>query len=115
MTGYATTWVEVPARTEAVLHVGSGGAHKVWVGTTLVGEGQAYRRPNALQEAYALTLEPGWNRILIKVGCEGGAWGFYARMSTADARRSSACMRADRRPSMRPRCPSRRLVMASKK
>jgi tetratricopeptide (TPR) repeat protein len=84
VSGYATTWVFVPARTDAVLHLGTGGAHKVWVGTTLVGEGQAYRRAQALQEAYALTLESGWNRVLIKVGCEGGAWGFYARLSAAD-------------------------------
>jgi tetratricopeptide (TPR) repeat protein len=84
VSGYATTWVFVPVRTEAVMHVGTGGAHKVWVGTTLVGEGQAYRRPHALQDAYALTLESGWNRVLIKVGCEGGAWGFHARLSAAD-------------------------------
>jgi tetratricopeptide (TPR) repeat protein len=84
VSGYATTWVFVPARTEAVLHLGTGGAHKVWVGTSLVGEGQAYRRAHALQEAYGVTLETGWNRVLIKVGCEGGAWGFYARLSAAD-------------------------------
>jgi tetratricopeptide (TPR) repeat protein len=84
VTGYATTWVFAPSRTEAVLHVGTGGAHKIWVGTTLVGEGQAYRRPHALQDAYALTLESGWNRVLVKVGCEGGQWGFYARLSAAD-------------------------------
>jgi tetratricopeptide (TPR) repeat protein len=84
VTAYATTWVEVPKRTEAVIHLGTGGAHEVWVGTELVGEGEAYRRPHPLQDAYAITLESGWNRVLVKVGCEGGAWGFYARISAAD-------------------------------
>ncbi|PRP93837.1 hypothetical protein ENSA5_42400 [Enhygromyxa salina] len=84
VTGYATTWVHAPKQTEAVIHVGTGGAHKIWVGPELVGEGQAYRRPQPLQDAYAITLEAGWNRILVKVGCEAGAWGFFARISGAD-------------------------------
>jgi len=84
VTAYATTWVKVPKPTDAVVHLGTGGAHKVWVGDQLVGEGQTYRRPDPLQEAYAIRLEAGWNRILVKVGCEQGSWGFYARVSAAD-------------------------------
>lgn len=84
VTGYATTWVKVPRETAAVIHVGTGGAHKIWVQGKRVGEGQAYRAPHPLQDAYAVTLAPGWNRVLIKVGCEGGAWGFFARLSAAD-------------------------------
>jgi tetratricopeptide (TPR) repeat protein len=84
VTGYATTWVRVAKATDAVMHLGTGGAHKLWVGDQLVGEGQTYRRPDPLQEAYAIRLAAGWNRILIKVGCEEGAWGFYARISAPD-------------------------------
>lgn len=84
VTGYATTWVRVPKATDAVVHIGTGGAHKLWVGSELVGEGETYRRPDTLQEAYAVRLDEGWNRILIKVGCEQGAWGFFARISAPD-------------------------------
>ncbi|MFO7562931.1 MAG: DUF3857 domain-containing protein [Enhygromyxa sp.] len=84
VTAYATTWVRAPKAMDAVIHLGTGGAHKVWVGEELVGEGQTYRRPDPLQEAYAIHLEQGWNRVLIKIGCEQGAWGFYARMSGPD-------------------------------
>ncbi|WP_146660364.1 DUF3857 domain-containing protein [Enhygromyxa salina] len=84
VTAYATTWVHAPKQTDAVIHVGTGGAHKIWVGERLVGQGQTYRRPNALQDAYAITLQEGWNRVLVKVGCEAGAWGFYARISATD-------------------------------
>ncbi|WP_172306349.1 DUF3857 domain-containing protein [Pseudenhygromyxa sp. WMMC2535] len=84
VTAYAITWVEVPKAQRAVLHLGSGGAHKVWVGEALVGEGEAYRRPDPLQDAYALELEAGWNRVLVKVGCEQGAWGLFARISGED-------------------------------
>ncbi len=84
VTGYATTWVRAPKAMDAVLHLGTGGAHKVWVGQELVGEGQTYRRPDPLQEAYAVRLAEGWNRVLIKIGCEQGAWGFYARLSGPD-------------------------------
>ena len=56
----------------------------MWVGDALVGEGEAYRSPDPQQEAYAIELVEGWNRILIKVGCEQGAWGLYARVSAED-------------------------------
>jgi|GEM_PF-142656 len=84
VSAYATTWIEVPKAQTAVLHLGTGGAHKVWVGDALVGAGESYRRPDPLQDAYAIELEAGWNRVLIKVGCEQGAWGLFARVSAAD-------------------------------
>lgn len=81
VTAYATTWIRAPKKTRAVLHMGTGGAHKVWVNEALVGEGTAYRRPTPWQEAYAVELDAGWNRVLVKVGCELGSWGLFARIS----------------------------------
>ncbi|MCH9683946.1 MAG: DUF3857 domain-containing protein, partial [Deltaproteobacteria bacterium] len=81
VTGYATSWVHVDARTPAVLHMGSGGPYRAWVGPTLVGTGDAYRSPHPLQEAHPVTLEPGWNRLLVKTSAQSGMWGFYARLS----------------------------------
>ncbi|MEE9386769.1 MAG: DUF3857 domain-containing protein [Nannocystaceae bacterium] len=80
--GYATTWVHVPKSSRATVHVGSGGPHKVWVNGVLAGEGGAYRRVHPLQDAYVVRLQAGYNRVLIKVAVEDGAWGFFARIST---------------------------------
>lgn len=85
--GYATTWVKVPKAQRAVLHFGSGGAHAIWVGQREIGRGDAYRTPDPLQDAYALELAAGWNRVLIKVGCDAGAWGFFAQLRTPEGER----------------------------
>lgn len=82
--GYATTWVEVPKAQRAVLHFGSGGGHAVWVGSREIGRGDAYRVPDPLQDAYSLELAAGWNRVLIKVGCDTGTWGFFAQLRTPE-------------------------------
>ena len=84
---YATTWVKVAKPQKAVLQFGSGGAHAVWVGTREVGRGDAYRTPDPLQDAYAIELEAGWNRILVKVACDSGAWGFFAQLRTREGER----------------------------
>ncbi len=81
VTGYATTWVRVDARTPAVLHLGTGGPYRAWVGDEAVGSGDAYRAPHPLQDAHPIVLSPGWNRLLIKTSAQAGMWGFYARVS----------------------------------
>ena len=81
VTGYATCWVHVDAPTEAVLHLGTGGPYRAWVGTTVVGHGQAYRAPHPLQDAHPVSLQAGWNRVLVKTSAQAGMWGFYARLS----------------------------------
>lgn len=86
VTGYATCWVKVAAQTDAVLHMGSGGPYQAFVGPAKVGEGDAERAPNVLQDAHRFTLEPGWNRVLVKVSAMGGMWGFVARISGGDGR-----------------------------
>jgi len=81
VTGYATCWISVPAATRAVLHVGTGGPYRAWIGTTEVGHGDAYRTPNPLQDAHPIELAAGWNRVLIKTSAQQGMWGFFARVS----------------------------------
>ena len=83
-TGYATVWVKAARPGPAALHLGTSGAYKVWLDGELIGEGDTYRTPTPLQEAHALTLHAGWNRLLIKLGSEEGMWGFYARLSAPD-------------------------------
>ncbi|MCB9754431.1 MAG: DUF3857 domain-containing protein [Myxococcales bacterium] len=83
-TAYLTTWVRAPKAGTMVLHLGTSGAHKVWVNGTLAGEGDVYRVPHPLQEAYNLPVQAGWNRILIKLSVDDGLWGMFARISRAD-------------------------------
>ncbi|MCX4244490.1 DUF3857 domain-containing protein [Paraliomyxa miuraensis] len=81
VTGYATCWVHVDDSTEAVLHLGTGGPYRAWVGTDEVGHGDAYRAPHPLQDAHPISLRAGWNRVLVKTSAQSGMWGFYARLS----------------------------------
>lgn len=82
VTAYATTWIRVAERTDAVLHLGTGGAYRAWIDGVEVGEGTAYRIPHPLQDAHAVRLEPGWHRVLLKVGALEGMWGAHVRLST---------------------------------
>ncbi|MEM6290325.1 MAG: DUF3857 domain-containing protein [Myxococcota bacterium] len=84
VTGYATAWVRVPRDQDAALHVGTGGPYEVWVDGASAGGGSAYRAAHPLQESHAVRLQAGWNRLLIKVSAQSGAWGFFVRVSAPD-------------------------------
>ncbi|MBL4688921.1 MAG: DUF3857 domain-containing protein [Nannocystaceae bacterium] len=84
---YATCWVKVEASTDAVLHLGTGGAYTAWVDGSEIGRGEAYRHAHPLQDAHALRLNKGWNRILMKVGAMDGLWGFHASLRALDGTR----------------------------
>ncbi len=85
-TSFATTWIKVPHKMDAALHLGTSGAYKVWVDGQPVGEGEAYRNAHPLQETHGVHLDAGWHRVLIKVGVEESAWGFSPRVSDAKGR-----------------------------
>ena len=84
VTGYATAWVFSPKDTDAAVHVGTGGPYEVWVDGVSVGGGSAYRGAHPLQDTHGARLQAGWNRLLIKVSAQSGAWGFYLRVSGRD-------------------------------
>lgn len=80
-TGYATLWIKADKAQAAAIHLGTSGPHKLWVNGELVGEGRTYRAANPLQESHGLRLAAGLNRVLVKISCDDGMWGFYARLS----------------------------------
>ena len=84
VTGYATAWVYVPKEQDAAIHVGTGGPYEVWVDGAPLGGGSAYRQAHPLQETHAARLQAGWNRLLVKVSAQSGAWGFFVRVSATD-------------------------------
>lgn len=83
---YATCWVHVPAETGAVLHLGTGGAYTAFVDGQEIGSGDAERLPHPLQDAHGLTLEKGWNRVMVKVAAMHGMWGFFAGLRGPDGK-----------------------------
>ncbi|MCR9161263.1 MAG: DUF3857 domain-containing protein [Nannocystaceae bacterium] len=84
VTGYATAWVHVPAAQDVAIAVGTGGPYEVWVDGASVGGGSAYRQSHPLQDTHAARLQAGWNRVLVKVSAQSGAWGFFLRVSAPD-------------------------------
>lgn len=84
VTGYATAWVHVDKDQDAAVHVGTGGPYEVWVDGDSVGGESAYRGAHPLQETHAARLQAGWNRVLVKVSAQSGAWGFFLRLSAPD-------------------------------
>jgi tetratricopeptide (TPR) repeat protein len=79
--GYATTWVHSDRQREALLSIGAGGAYRAWVGGKLVGENDAERTPDPLQDAFTVPLQKGWNRVVLKLAADQTMWGFYSRIS----------------------------------
>ncbi len=84
VTGYATAWVRVPKDQRVAIAVGTGGPYEVWVDGVSAGGGSAYRAAHPLQDTHAASLKAGWNRVLIKVSAQSGAWGFFLRVSAPD-------------------------------
>lgn len=83
---YAETYLRAKRPTKAALHVGSSGPLRVWVGKTLVFERDVLRPIHADQDAVAIRLDRGWNRLLIKSCVRTGPWGIILRLTDAQAR-----------------------------
>lgn len=73
---YFATYVYTPAARDVVLNVGSSDAVKVWVGDQVVLERNTFVRVRSLSDwtiipdiyQVKVSLEPGWNRVLLKLG-----------------------------------------------
>lgn len=70
----------------AQLEVGSDDAVKVWLNGRLVHQVTSVRSHNPLQDKVAVTLDAGWNTLLLKVVQATGGWGFSAAVSSPDGK-----------------------------
>lgn len=80
---YAHVYVHSVAEQQRAAHlrVGADNEFKVWINGVLVGA-VTESRPYRDMEDISTALEPGWNRLLIKVANqEAGRFGFYARLT----------------------------------
>jgi transglutaminase-like putative cysteine protease/predicted Zn-dependent protease len=86
-TVFAAFAVKVAAAQPAALRVGSSGAVKAWVNGREVLARDVYRPARFDQDAGAVALEAGWNRVVVKIsGGDGNAagLGLFVRLTKPD-------------------------------
>lgn len=81
---YAAAWVESPDARTAEITWGADDGSRLWFGGA-----EVYDDPDCggvVTDQYAATvdLEPGWNRLLVKVRDHGGGWGLELRLKHPD-------------------------------
>lgn len=78
--GYAVSYVYSPTAQSAYLWTGSDNGIKVWLNGTValtVDSGRGYTQD---QDKTAISLNAGWNTLLVKVSQYGGNWCFSAKV-----------------------------------
>lgn len=82
--GYAMAYAYSETTQQAQVAVGPDDGVRVWVNQTLVGETTACTGTSKDKFKFDVTLNAGWNPVLLKVRDQGGGWGFYFRFLTPD-------------------------------
>jgi len=80
VTGYAHTYVYVPAETDALLLSGSDDGIKIWVNGTVVWRNDINRAAKAGDDKAKIRLAAGWNSLLVKVRQGMAHWQFVAQL-----------------------------------
>ena len=82
---YAVCWVKAPEGMEkAVLATGSDDGIKVWVNRKVVVDAAVSRDAEPGKDLQPITLEKGWNEVLVKVDNRFGRWAFYLELRDPD-------------------------------
>ena len=76
---YAQAWLFSPDAREALLLLGADDAHVLWVNGAQVSTRQGRHISRVDELAVPVRLQPGWNRILLKVADLDGGWAFQLR------------------------------------
>ncbi len=77
--GYAAATLESPEEQSRIVGLGSDDAVRVWLNGELVHQHAAPRALTADQDVFAIKLQKGPNRLLVKVANDRGDWGFTFR------------------------------------
>ncbi len=83
---YAVTFVQVPARTEAVVRLGAEQSVGLWVNDRPVLRDDQDKGFALDQHVAPVVLEAGWNKVLVKVCRRGGRWRFGLRLTDPSGR-----------------------------
>lgn len=81
---YLRTFVHVDAAVEALLEVGSDDGARVWVNGKEVIAVNMVRPVKPASDTVKVSLNAGWNSILMKITQVAGQWGACARLRTAN-------------------------------
>ncbi len=81
---YAYLEFESASEQQAALKLGSDDGIRVWLNGELLLSHHAARALGADDEALIVTLQPGVNRLLLKISQLSGDWGFVARLRTLE-------------------------------
>ena len=81
---YGLAYVYSPAMQPTYILLGSDDGVRVWLNDELVHTNPAYRGAYPDQDKVKVDLEPGWNKVLVKVLQGAGGWGFYLRFADPD-------------------------------
>jgi hypothetical protein len=76
---YGQVYVFSPDKRDVLLLVGSDDGVRIWLNEELIHTNPAYRGVYPDQDRIQVSLNEGWNTLLIKVLQGGGGWGFYVR------------------------------------
>jgi hypothetical protein len=74
---YAVCWIKPAGRMQAILATGSDDGIKVWINRNLVLDKAVHREAVPGDDKTPVTLEDGWQELLVKVDNRFGTWAFY--------------------------------------
>ena len=78
---YAHLYLYAPATTACTLTFGANDGIRIWLNGEMVFNQRVRRTAiDPDQNNTGITLQAGWNRLLVKVDQESGGWGFYMRL-----------------------------------
>ena len=81
---YVRTWIKSEKRQLAVLEIGSDDGNKAWLGGKLVHANNIARAATPGSDKANITLEAGWNRLMLKITQNVSAWEFCTRIANTD-------------------------------
>lgn len=81
---YVRSAVWSPERREVRLEIGSDDAVKAWLNGKLVHELRETRGHTPFQDRVRVTLDAGWNTVMLKVVQAGGEWAFSCAVRAVD-------------------------------
>jgi tetratricopeptide (TPR) repeat protein len=83
---YGATWIRCDAPRDVALRFGSDESLAAWVNGTEVLRRDVIRRGGFDQDVVGVSLQKGWNRVLVKVGDSTKEWGFRMRVTEPDGK-----------------------------
>ncbi len=92
---YAWTEFNVPERKSAFLGIGSDDSVKAWLNGKLVHEHWASRGVRIDDDLVPVELQPGTNRLLLKIQNGYGKWGFACRVLSEEQAQGPKMLRAN--------------------